>query len=356
MKRRTAILGLFWLSLISGFSQDTIRIYMDNNFKVVQKDSCSVIRKVVIDDKKIYHLWDSFIDGKKIFDGAYNSINPWTEHGLFRYYNDSGSLYATGNYEQGFLTGQWIYYDDDRVDTVDYTSARKLLKDLFVLEDLPVLFHNEPNSVQNAYLKNNIHFPPRAMEEYSYSKVTVNLHMKKNGRGTPEILRSDHKDFSYEVQRILLAAPESFFVNLPVSKSGDYAIDIRFNKYDYSESEANDSLSAENDTTLPVYVFVEQQAEFQGGNINDFRDWVQKNVVYPEEAVINGEFGRVTLQFVVGSNGQVQRVKLLRTCGSKALDDEALRTVCKSPVWVPARQEGKAVCQQFVIPVIFMLQ
>jgi periplasmic protein TonB len=107
---------------------------------------------------------------------------------------------------------------------------------------------------------------------------------------------------------------------------------------------------------LPAFVFVDQQVEFHGGTINEFRDWVQRNLVYPPKAVENGEFGRVTLQFIVGIQRQVEQVKLLRTCGSKALDDEALRIVNKSPRWVPARQQGKVVRQQFVIPVIFMLQ
>ncbi len=355
MTRRIAILCLLNIYLVSGFSQDTIRIYMDDNFKVVKWDSCSIIRKVVIDDKKIYHIWDSFVHGKRIFDGAYNSINPWIEHGLFHYYNDLGTLYATGNYEQGYLTGKWIYFDKNKSDTVDYTPVRKLLKDLSVLEDLPVPSHNAPNPVQLSYIESNIHFPPRALEEFSYCRVSVNLNTKKNGKEPPEILRSEHKDFSYEVLRLLLEAPESFFANTSKSKNGDL-IDIIFNKYYNEVLEGNDSIKSGNDSVLPAFVFVDQQAEFHGGTINEFRDWVQRNLVYPPKAVENGEFGRVTLQFIVGIQGQVEEVKLLRTCGSKALDDEALRIVNKSPLWVPARQQGKVVRQQFVIPVIFMLQ
>ena len=56
----------------------------------------------------------------------------------------------------------------------------------------------------------------------------------------------------------------------------------------------------------PAFVFVEEQATFQGGDINTFREWVQKNLVYPPVAVENGIFGRVTVQFAVNS-----RVKLL---------------------------------------------
>jgi TonB family protein len=363
MIRRIAVFGLFCICTVSGYSQDTIRIYMDDNFEIVSKDSCTIMRKVIIDDKKNYHIWDSFRNGIKIFDGIYNSINPWIEHGLFHYYSDAGTLYASGNYDHGYLTGKWIYYNKSKADTVDYTPAGTLLKNIrvledgvFVLKENPPRHHFEPNPVQTEYLKNNIHFPPRAMEKYSYGNVAVNLNIKKNGSRTPEVLSSSHKDFTYEVQRLMLAAPDTFFAKLPNVRNGDYIIDIEFSKYDNSDLHTMDTMVTENDSLLPVFVFVEQQAEFKGGSINEFRDWVQRNLIYPPKAVENGEFGRVTVQFVVGINGQVERVKLLHTCGSKALDNEALRVVWQSPRWVPARQKGNVVCQQFVIPVIFMIQ
>ena len=105
----------------------------------------------------------------------------------------------------------------------------------------------------------------------------------------------------------------------------------------------------------PAFVFVEEQATFQGGDINSFRDWVQKNLVYPPVAVENGIFGRVTVQFAVNSKGDVTDVKILRGV-DPSLDKETIRVIMSSPKWGAARQGGRAVKQQFVIPVIFMLQ
>jgi protein TonB len=105
----------------------------------------------------------------------------------------------------------------------------------------------------------------------------------------------------------------------------------------------------------PAFVFVEEQATFQGGDINSFRDWVQKNLVYPPVAVENGIFGRVTVQFAVNSRGEVTDVKILRGV-DPSLDKETIRVIMSSPKWGAARQGGRAVKQQFVIPVIFMLQ
>jgi protein TonB len=105
----------------------------------------------------------------------------------------------------------------------------------------------------------------------------------------------------------------------------------------------------------PAFVFVEEQATFQGGDINSFRDWVQKNLVYPPVAVENGIFGRVTVQFAVNSKGDVTDVKILRGV-DPSLDKETIRVIMSSPKWGAAKQGGRAVKQQFVIPVIFMLQ
>jgi protein TonB len=105
----------------------------------------------------------------------------------------------------------------------------------------------------------------------------------------------------------------------------------------------------------PAFVFVEEQATFQGGSLDDFRTWVQKNLVYPPVAVENGIFGRVTVQFAVNSRGEVVDVKILRGVDT-SLDKETIRVIMSSPKWGAAKQGGRAVKQQFVMPVIFQLQ
>ncbi len=105
----------------------------------------------------------------------------------------------------------------------------------------------------------------------------------------------------------------------------------------------------------PAFVFVEEQATFQGGTLDTFREWVQKNLVYPPVAVENGIFGRVTVQFAVNSRGEVVDVKVLRGV-DPSLDKETIRVIQSSPKWGAAKQGGRAVKQQFVMPVIFQLQ
>jgi len=105
----------------------------------------------------------------------------------------------------------------------------------------------------------------------------------------------------------------------------------------------------------PPFMFVEEDASFQGGTLEDFRTWVQQNLVYPPLAIENGISGRVTVSFIVSSKGEVTNVTILRGV-DPALDKETIRVIQSSPKWTPPRQGGRAVRQQFNIPVIFQLQ
>jgi TonB family protein len=103
------------------------------------------------------------------------------------------------------------------------------------------------------------------------------------------------------------------------------------------------------------FLKVEKPAQFQGGDIDAFRNWIQTKVVYPPEAIKNGIFGKVIVQFVVDSKGKLGDIKILRGV-DPLLDNAALQALQTSPDWVPAKKDGKDIKQQFVIPVYFTLQ
>ena len=105
----------------------------------------------------------------------------------------------------------------------------------------------------------------------------------------------------------------------------------------------------------PVFVVVEENATFQGGDINTFRNWVMEHTRYPESAREMGIEGKVIVQFVINSGGNVESVKVLREL-DPACDAEAIKVIKSSPKWVPGKQGGKAVKQQFVLPIVFKLQ
>ena len=83
--------------------------------------------------------------------------------------------------------------------------------------------------------------------------------------------------------------------------------------------------------------------------------YVSKNTKYPPIAKDAGIQGTVFVYFVVGKDGKVKDVKVLREVDSR-LDKEAKRVVESLPRFEPGSQRGKNVSVQYTIPVKFILR
>ena len=103
------------------------------------------------------------------------------------------------------------------------------------------------------------------------------------------------------------------------------------------------------------FTIVEDKPTFQGGDENTFTKWVFDRLVYPEIAKENGVQGRVILQFLIGTDGSVSDVKVVRGIDA-SLDKEIVRVVASSPKWKPGRLRGKPVKFCYTFPVIFQLR
>jgi len=116
------------------------------------------------------------------------------------------------------------------------------------------------------------------------------------------------------------------------------------------------SLQAEEEATEEeVFVIVEDMPKFKGGDINKFREWVQKRVRYPEIASENGIQGRVYITFVVETSGLVSNVSVTRSVDA-LLDEAAKEAVEASPKWEPGMQRGRPVRVRYSIPIIFQIE
>lgn len=102
------------------------------------------------------------------------------------------------------------------------------------------------------------------------------------------------------------------------------------------------------------YTIVEQMPTFQGGDIDKFRQWVNKNITYPMAAREAGIEGTVRCEFIVNAQGKVENVRVLRSVEG-LLDAEAVRVLSSSPNWAPGKQQGKAVKVKVNIPIVFKL-
>lgn len=85
---------------------------------------------------------------------------------------------------------------------------------------------------------------------------------------------------------------------------------------DWAASSRSDAPVSLN-TRDPVYVTY----------FNRIKQLIESQWDYPELALRYGLQGRLSLEFTIGSNGQLERLRLIRSSGSQLLDEEALRAI-----------------------------
>ncbi|MBO4840014.1 MAG: M56 family metallopeptidase [Bacteroidaceae bacterium] len=110
------------------------------------------------------------------------------------------------------------------------------------------------------------------------------------------------------------------------------------------------SLPADDDK---IYDRVEENAQFPGGNMAMYK-WIANHLQYPEECREKGIQGRVTMTFVVDTDGSIREIKALRS-PDPLLSKEAIRVVNAMPKWKPAKDKGKVVRSHFRLPIVFKL-
>ena len=112
-------------------------------------------------------------------------------------------------------------------------------------------------------------------------------------------------------------------------------------------------VAVETEDKNQVFITVEQNPEFAGG-MNALMKFLKKNLHYPTPAVNANIVGKVYMQFVVGQDGNILKVDILKGIGF-GCDEEAQRVVKLMPKWSPGKQSGKAVAVKFTLPINFQL-
>lgn len=105
------------------------------------------------------------------------------------------------------------------------------------------------------------------------------------------------------------------------------------------------------DSTLKVPPDV--QAQFPGG-ADKFYEYLRKNIKYPQEAIEHQIEGKVILQFTVGTNGDIENIRVLQGLTAET-NSEAARLINGSGNWIPARKNGKFMSSIMTIAIAFNL-
>lgn len=91
------------------------------------------------------------------------------------------------------------------------------------------------------------------------------------------------------------------------------------------------------------------------GGAEQWSRFLERNLHYPAEAKKNRISGKVWVSFIVERDGHVSHVEVEHGAGN-GFDEEAVRVLNLSPVWLPGKQDGQAVRVKYSLPINFHIE
>ncbi len=337
--RYLRVLTLLLCCSAYGYSQDTLRHYLNEDFEITSKDSATYFREIISQDD---HIQMSFynMEGVEFNYCGLKSMNPFIMHGLAKHYYKAGVLYSQGKYNRGRLMGRWQYYTPNGdADTVIYQPipyyANKMAYhgDKSLLKRPTIEQEYRVRESLTQFFSKEFHLPARTRSKATSvsfeAKAVVDSDGKLKGVEIPDTI---DEDLQNEVYRLM------------------YMYHCDFESKDAFETTFSYSYKEEPSSTVGIV----KPAEFPGGEIA-LRKYIGLSVMYPILAQENGIKGRVYVSFTVAIDGKIKDVKIARGI-HELLDAESLRVVNAMPVWTPASIDGIPVEVSYTIPITFSLQ
>ena len=229
------------------------------------------------------------------------------------------------------------------------------------------------------YLSKNVKYPAEAHAIGAQGRVIVSFTVKKDGSiADTKVERSVNPYLDKEAIRVIAAMPKW----KPGKQRGE-AVNVKFTVpvafrlsdpptpkaeeikqsdldevvvvgYGPQEDSTPGAVGVKGENANQVFTVVETMPKFPGGQGGLFQ-YLAKSFKYPTIAQKNKEQGRVIIQMIIGADGSLSNVKVLRSV-SPSLDAEAVRIVENMPKWEPGIQKGQPVSVQYTIPIVFRLQ
>jgi TonB family protein len=215
------------------------------------------------------------------------------------------------------------------------------------------------------FIADHLKYPESAKMKRIQGKVLVRFIVGKQGNiENPEIMKGVAPDLDAEAIRVVKSLPKW----IPGSHKGknvrvSSTVSVNFKLDEQPTVNEMPKTQGDDEKEEPIFLIVEHMPQFPGGDIA-LREYIRDNVVYPEEAKAKKIQGKVFVQFVIGTDGNVEpeSVKAIRSIDQtyrnvdlSLLDPEAIRVVKSMPKWEPGTQRGKPVRVSFTIPIDFSM-
>ena len=229
------------------------------------------------------------------------------------------------------------------------------------------------------YLSKNVKYPAEAHAIGAQGRVIVSFTVKKDGTiADTKVERSVNPYLDKEAMRVIAAMPKW----KPGKQRGE-AVNVKFTVpvafrltgpelpkaeevkqsdidevvvvgYAAKDDPTPEGGSGKGENEDEVFTVVEAMPKFPGGQAGLFQ-YLARSIKYPVIAQKSKEQGRVIIQMIIGKDGSLSNIKVLRSV-SPSLDAEAVRVVGNMPKWEPGMQKGQPVSVKYTIPIVFRLQ
>ena len=268
-------------------------VYFDRHWKQCKKDTASYYRQVYADmGKKVqFIVKDFYLSGKIQMEGKYTSINPDVKNGHFVYFFENGKKMSEVTYIENQPDGEYMEW---------YSNGKE--KSL--------------TTIQNGIMDGD------------YRTWTE--------QGIPQL------NIKYKTGEL-----DGTFISYY-----DNGKPVRKDVYSNGELKKKKCFTRDGkDTTWFEYL---QMPEFPGGP-EKLNEYIDKELIYPKEAKEDLKEGVVTIEFAIGREGNIAKVKVVKA-DKDYFNVEAIRLVSAFPKWFPGKKDGQLVEVTLSLPIRFSIK
>ena len=127
--------------------------------------------------------------------------------------------------------------------------------------------------------------------------------------------------------------PQKVILELNIVED-DVELEDEFEIEDFEASQDDEieviAMEEEAEEEAEVFFIVEDMPTFQGGSLENFRNYIQESIDYPAIAMENGISGTVYVNFVVNTTGAITAINIVRGV-DPSLDNEVTRALKAAP-------------------------
>jgi len=319
MKKILFLPAFLWATCC--FSQRQHVYFLKNNGKyVLQRDSANYIRIVNEPDSAsvLYNVTEFYLNGKKKLVGKSKTGDPPRYEGQCTRYYANGAQESITNYKNNSKSG--LQYDF-------YRNGKPYLVTEYI-----------DDAASGGYFKE---YQIKANYD-SLGTVLV-----ENGNGYAKIYDADFKIVAEE-GNVKEGKREGTW------KGNNKNPALSFSE-DYQNGQLISGTATSVDGTITTYTKSRNTLPKFPGGIEAFSRYLSSNTKYPRTARKYGIQGQVVLSFVVEKDGKTTDITITKSV-DPAIDQEAVRVISDSPLWIPGVQFGRPVRVVYSIPINFYLK